>query len=82
MFYHQEAFSAAKQSFTNFKSRVRSNLVTSHLGPETLEEAVQNYINRNPDLYDLPGLVSVSATNIFLWIILCAIIGMLVIFQR
>ena len=40
--------------------KVRSNLAITHVGPETLEEAVQDYINRNTDLYDLPGIVSVS----------------------
>ncbi len=30
----------------------------SHCGPETLEEAVQHYINRNVDTLDLPCLVS------------------------
>lgn len=54
----QEAFTSAKLSFANFKMKVRSNLAVTHLGPETLEEAVQDYVNRNTDLYDLPGLVS------------------------
>ena len=38
----------------------------SHIGPETLEEAVQDYINRNVDLYDMPRMVSVGylASNI------------------
>ncbi len=39
--------------------RVRSQLVGTHVGPETLEERVQDYINRNCDLYDLAALVSV-----------------------
>ena len=59
----QEAFSAAKLAFSSFKLKVRSNLVTTHVGPDTLEEHVQDYINRNTDLYDLAGLVSVSKTN-------------------
>ncbi|KAK2165880.1 hypothetical protein LSH36_44g00022 [Paralvinella palmiformis] len=54
----QEAFTAAKLAFTSYKMRVRSNLSVTHMGPETLEEAVQDYINRNTDLYDLPALVS------------------------
>ncbi|KAK6173931.1 hypothetical protein SNE40_017300 [Patella caerulea] len=54
----QEAFSTAKQAFRQFKMKVRSNLLKTHFGPETLEEAVQDYINRNTDLYDLPGLVA------------------------
>ena len=40
--------------------KVRANLSITHIGPETLEEAVQDYVNRNCDLYDLPGMVSVS----------------------
>ena len=55
----QEAFTSAKLAFASYKARVRTNLVTTHVGPETLDEAVQDYINRNTDLYDLPGLVNV-----------------------
>ncbi|CAH1777574.1 unnamed protein product [Owenia fusiformis] len=54
----QEAFSVAKLAFRQFKIKVRSQLAGTHLGPDTLEEAVQDYINRNTDLYDLPALVS------------------------
>lgn len=50
----------AKLAFANFKVKVRSNVAATHLGPETLEEAVQDYVNRNSDLYDLPGMVAVS----------------------
>lgn len=56
----QEAFSTAKLAFRQFKMKVRANLAKTHYGPETLEEAVQDYVNRNSDLYDLPGMVSVS----------------------
>jgi hypothetical protein len=56
----QEAFAAARLAFPSFKMRVRSSLAITHTGPETLEEAVQDYINRNGDLVDLPGLVAVS----------------------
>lgn len=58
--YFQEAFSVAKLAFRQFKMKVRANLAGTHIGPETLEEAVQDYINRNTDLYDLSGMVSVS----------------------
>ncbi|CAF0929927.1 unnamed protein product, partial [Brachionus calyciflorus] len=54
----QEAFSVAKRLFAEWKIRVRSTVALTHLGPETLEEAVQNYINRNIDLYDLPVMTS------------------------
>ncbi|XP_023931204.1 mitochondria-eating protein isoform X2 [Lingula anatina] len=51
-----EAFASAKLAFRQFKLKVRSNLAATHVGPDTLEEAVQDYINRNTDLYDLPSL--------------------------
>ncbi|XP_021352379.1 mitochondria-eating protein-like isoform X5 [Mizuhopecten yessoensis] len=54
----QESHSVAKLAFRQFKMKVRANLAATHIGPETLEEAVQDYINRNTDLYDLPGMVS------------------------
>lgn len=56
----QEAFSVAKLAFRQFKMKVRANLAATHIGPETLEEAVQDYINRNTDLCDLTGMVAVS----------------------
>ncbi|XP_012935880.1 mitochondria-eating protein isoform X2 [Aplysia californica] len=54
----QEAFNTAKVEFRSFKMKTRANLAKTHYGPDTLEEAVQDYINRNIDLYDLPGMVS------------------------
>ncbi|BFZ15327.1 hypothetical protein BsWGS_18366 [Bradybaena similaris] len=54
----QEAFNIVKPEFRQFKMKTRANLAKTHYGPDTLEEAVQDYINRNTDLYDLPGLVS------------------------
>ncbi len=54
----KEAFSAAKRAFSDWKIRVRSSVAITHTGPDTLEEAVQSYINRNVDLYDLPFLTS------------------------
>ena len=54
----------AKKTFVDWKSRVRSTVAASHIGPDTLEEAVQDYINRNVDLYDLPSMVSVRI-NVF-----------------
>lgn len=49
--------------------KVRANLSITHIGPETLEEAVQDYINRNSDLYDLPGMVSVSNNHISMFVL-------------
>lgn len=54
----QDSFSAAKRAFYEWKIRVRSTVALTHVGPETLEEAVQDYINRNVDLYDMPRMVS------------------------
>ncbi|KAK3762573.1 hypothetical protein RRG08_020652 [Elysia crispata] len=54
----QEAFNVAKLEFRSFKMKTRANLAKTHYGPDTLEEAVQDYINRNTDLYDLPGMVA------------------------
>lgn len=54
----QAAFSVAKKAFCDWKLRVRSTVAITHCGPDTLEEAVQSYINRNVDLYDLPSMVS------------------------
>lgn len=59
----QESFNVAKTAFRQFKMKVRSNLAITHTGPETLEEAVQDYVNRNVDLYDAPGMVSVCTWN-------------------
>ena len=56
----QEAFLAGKSSFAGFKLNVRVNLSVTHTGPDTLEEAVQDYVNRNAEFCDLPALVSVS----------------------
>jgi len=54
----QDSFSAAKRAFYEWKIRVRSTVALTHRGPESLEEAVQDYINRNVDLYDMPRMVS------------------------
>jgi hypothetical protein len=55
----KEAFSVAKRAFCDWKIRARSRVALTHVGPETLEEALQDYVNRNVDLYDLPYLTSV-----------------------
>lgn len=54
----QAAFATAKKQFADWKIRVRSTVAITHCGPDTLEEAVQSYINRNVDLYDLPSMIS------------------------
>ena len=58
----QEAFQAAKLAYRQFKLRVKKTLSPSHLGPETLEDSVVDYIVRNLDLYDVQASVNVWPT--------------------
>ncbi|CAH1267310.1 SPATA18 [Branchiostoma lanceolatum] len=62
----QEAFHAAKMAFRAMRLRVRKNLAITHIGPETLEEAVLDYIVRNTDLFDVNGAVqdTIRAMNV------------------
>lgn len=60
----QEAFAVARLAFINFKMRIRSTLAPVHIGPGTLEQALQHYINRNPDLYNLTDMVSEVMRNV------------------
>ncbi|KAJ7986505.1 hypothetical protein DPEC_G00340570 [Dallia pectoralis] len=53
-----EAFQAAKLAYRRFKLRVRKTLSPSHLGQETLEDSVVDYIVRNLDLYDVQAGVN------------------------
>ncbi|XP_073439624.1 mitochondria-eating protein isoform X3 [Dendrobates tinctorius] len=53
-----ESFHAAKMAFRQFKLRVRKSLSPSHMGPESLEDAVIDYIVRNLDLYDVQSSVN------------------------
>ncbi|KAM8939506.1 mitochondria-eating protein [Pelodytes ibericus] len=61
-----ESFHAAKMAFRQFKLRVRKSLSPSHLGPESLEDAVIDYIVRNLDCYDVQSSVNevISAMNV------------------
>ncbi|XP_069833717.1 mitochondria-eating protein isoform X2 [Dendropsophus ebraccatus] len=61
-----ESFHAAKMAFRQFKLRVRKSLSPSHMGPESLEDAVIDYIVRNLDLYDVQSSVNevISAMNV------------------
>ncbi|CAH2300188.1 mitochondria-eating isoform X1 [Pelobates cultripes] len=61
-----ESFHAAKMAFRQFKLRVRKTLSPSHLGPESLEDAVIDYIVRNLDCYDVQSSVNevISAMNV------------------
>ncbi|KAJ8277113.1 hypothetical protein GJAV_G00071610 [Gymnothorax javanicus] len=61
-----ESFQAAKLAYRQWKLRVRKSLSPSHLGPETLEDAVVDYIVRNLDLYDVQASVNevISAMSV------------------
>ncbi|KAG8439956.1 hypothetical protein GDO86_005936 [Hymenochirus boettgeri] len=61
-----ESFHAAKMAFKQFRLRVRKTLSPSHMGPETLEDVVIDYIVRNLDLYDVQSSVNevISAMNV------------------
>uniref|UniRef100_A0A1I8I9L8 Mitochondria-eating protein n=1 Tax=Macrostomum lignano TaxID=282301 RepID=A0A1I8I9L8_9PLAT len=52
-----EAMEALRFAFRSFKGRVRSHLIARRVGPDLLEEAVQDFINCHTDLYDLHTLV-------------------------
>ncbi|KPP56484.1 hypothetical protein Z043_125891 [Scleropages formosus] len=61
-----EAFQVAKLAFRQFRLRVRKTLSSSHLDPESLEDAVMDYIVRNLDLYDVQASVHevIGAMNV------------------
>ncbi|RXN15184.1 mitochondria-eating isoform X2 [Labeo rohita] len=61
-----ESFQAAKLAYRQFKSRVRKTLSSTHIGPESLEDAVVDYIVRNLDLYDVQTSVNdvINAMNV------------------
>ncbi|XP_077333627.1 mitochondria-eating protein isoform X1 [Lithobates pipiens] len=61
-----ESFHAAKMAYRQFKLRVRKSLSPSHMGPESLEDAVTDYIVRNLDLYDVQSSVNdvINAMNV------------------
>ena len=60
--YHciQEAFHVTRLAFAGYKMKIRATLAATHMGPETLEEAVQDYIDRHrSELYETADLVDV-----------------------
>ncbi|KAM9849277.1 mitochondria-eating protein [Aulostomus maculatus] len=61
-----ESFKTAKLAYRHFKLRVRQTLSTSHLGPESLEDSVVDYIVRNLNLYDVQMSLNdvVNAMNV------------------
>lgn len=44
---------------------MRKTLSSTHIGPESLEDAVVDYIVRNLDLYDVQTSVNVRLTTLF-----------------
>ncbi|XP_033098298.1 mitochondria-eating protein-like, partial [Anneissia japonica] len=61
----KESFRCSKLAFQQYRSKIRSTLQLTHDGLETLEEAVQNYINRNGQLLDVHSIIQdvLSALN-------------------
>ncbi|KAE8616358.1 hypothetical protein XENTR_v10008781 [Xenopus tropicalis] len=61
-----ESFRAAKMAFRQFRLRVRKSLSPSQMGPESLEDAVIDYIVRNLDLFDVQSSVNevIGAMNV------------------
>ncbi|NXJ16461.1 MIEAP protein, partial [Odontophorus gujanensis] len=53
-----ESFRAAKMAYRQFKMRVRKTLSIGHSGPESLEDAVLDYIVHHEDLYDVQASVN------------------------
>ncbi|XP_033632077.1 mitochondria-eating protein-like [Asterias rubens] len=53
----EEAFNCAKKAYRLYRTKVRSTLQITHTGPETLDEAVQNYVNKNGQLLDVHSIV-------------------------
>ncbi|CAF3778163.1 unnamed protein product [Adineta steineri] len=60
----QEAFSVAKRRSTDWKLRLRSQFAITHTGPDSLEDVVQDYINRNVEPFELPKIVSEIISNL------------------
>ncbi|MBN3278421.1 MIEAP protein, partial [Polyodon spathula] len=61
-----ESFHAAKMAFRQFKLRVRKTLSPTHIGQESLDDAVLDYIVRNLDLYDVQSSINdvIRAMNV------------------
>ncbi|CAF3508190.1 unnamed protein product [Rotaria sp. Silwood1] len=60
----QEAFSVSKRRFIEWKLRVRSQLAITVSATESLEDAVQDYINRNLDYFEVTNIVSEVIDNL------------------
>ncbi|XP_063316041.1 mitochondria-eating protein-like [Pelobates fuscus] len=53
-----ESFHAAKVAFMHFKRSVRKHLISFYSGPKTLEEAVNDFITRHLDCYDVQSCIN------------------------
>jgi hypothetical protein len=60
----QEAFSVSKQRFLEWKLRLRSQLALTITGLDSLEDVVQDYINRNLDYFEVASVVSEVIDNL------------------
>ena len=49
----------SKRHFIDWKLRLRSQLASTVIGTDSLEDTVQDYINRHLDFYELTNIVSV-----------------------
>ncbi|CAF1636593.1 unnamed protein product, partial [Adineta ricciae] len=60
----QEAFSVSKRRFSEWKLRLRSQLAITLSAGDSLEDVVQDYINRNLDYFELSSIVSEVIDNL------------------
>ncbi|UJR34126.1 hypothetical protein I4U23_021533 [Adineta vaga] len=60
----QEAFSVSKRRFSDWKLRLRSQLAITLSAGDSLEDTVQDYINRNLDYFELASIVSDVIDNL------------------
>ncbi|CAF0772828.1 unnamed protein product [Rotaria sordida] len=60
----QEAFSVSKRRFVEWKLRVRSQLSITVPACDSLEDAIQDYINRNLDYFELTNIISEVIDNL------------------
>ncbi|CAF3958354.1 unnamed protein product, partial [Rotaria magnacalcarata] len=60
----QESFSVSKRRFVEWKLRLRSQLAITVRGSDSLEDVVQDYINRNLDYFEVTNIVSEVIDNL------------------
>jgi hypothetical protein len=54
----QESFAVTRRAFAEYKMKVRSALAVTYTGQGTLDEAVQDYIERHNELFETTELVA------------------------